>query len=168
LLRLTSVQRELKLGEQQVRTVLELEARRNERPRDVRGAQEQNALSLRGQNGKVFPFEVTGRQEGPVWGTDTYTDDSSLAAAAVHAGVLRPGQKGVVAVTVLPGQQAYAGSARNGITTNSFGAWPGSFKVDNLAGALEKQALALLRPAQARRLGQLLIQQPRLRAFDAA
>jgi hypothetical protein len=166
LLRLASVQEELKLSPDQVRGILELEARRSERPRDLQGEQDQNMLTLRGQNGKVFPFEVTGRQQGPVWGTDTYTDDSSVAAAAVHAGVLQPGQKGVVAVTILPGRETYTGSVRHGVTTASWTAWAGSFKVDTLAGALEKQALALLRTEQVRRLKQLLLQQDGIWAFD--
>src|SRR5262245_4124233 len=51
-------------------------------------------VNLRGQNGKVFYFEVTGAQKGAVWGTDVYTDDSSLAVVAVHASVLKVGQRG--------------------------------------------------------------------------
>jgi hypothetical protein len=91
-------------------------------------------VNLRGQNGKVFFFEVTGAQNGPVWGTDVYTDDSSLATAAVHAGVLKVGHKAVVKVTILPGEQKYGGSMRNGIKTTDFGAWEGSFKVEAVKG----------------------------------
>ena len=36
--------------------------------------------------------EVTGSSQGTVWGTDLYTDDSSIPAAAVHAGVLKDGE----------------------------------------------------------------------------
>ena len=50
-----------------------------------------------------------------MWGTDVYTSDSTLATAAVHAGVLQPGQTGVVKVTILPGQAAYQGSTRNSV-----------------------------------------------------
>ena len=91
-------------------------------------------VNLRGQNGKVFFFEVTGAKNGPVWGTDVYTDDSSLAVAAVHAGVLKVGHKAVVKVTILPGEQKYGGSKRNGITTTDFGAFEGSFKVEAVRG----------------------------------
>lgn len=83
-----------------------------------------------GQPGKVFYFEVTGANAGTVWGSDVYTDDSSLAKAAVHAGVLPLGQKGVVKVTFLPGQQAYQGSTRNGVTTANWNAFHRSFKVE--------------------------------------
>lgn len=57
----------------------------------------------RGNVGKSFYFEVTGSNTGSVWGADIYTDDSSLATAAVHAGVLGVGQKGVIKVTILAG-----------------------------------------------------------------
>jgi hypothetical protein len=86
--------------------------------------------AFRGQQGKSFYFEVTGGNVGSVWGTDIYTDDSTLAAAAVHAGVLQVGQKGIVKVTVLPGEMSYLGTTRNGITTANWPAWQGSYKVE--------------------------------------
>jgi hypothetical protein len=84
----------------------------------------------RGDTGKVFYYEVTGSDTGNVWGTDTYTDDSTLAMATVHAGVLKNGQKGVVKVTMLPGQASYEGSTKNGVTTQGYGEWGGSYKVE--------------------------------------
>jgi hypothetical protein len=65
-----------------------------------------------------------------VRGTDLYTDDSSIAAAAVHAGVLRPGEKGYVRVTIVPGQAGYAGSERNGLRSADAAEWGGSFSVE--------------------------------------
>jgi hypothetical protein len=91
-------------------------------------------VNLRGQNGKVFFFEVTGAPNGPVWGTDVYTDDSSLATAAVHAGIVKVGHKAVVKVTILPGKQKYGGSRRNGITSIDYGAWEGSFRLEAVKG----------------------------------
>jgi len=84
----------------------------------------------RGRNGQVFYFRVTGTTTGSIYGTDIYTDDSSLATAAVHAGVLTSGQTGVVKVTILAGQQAYPSSTRNGITSSRWDQWHGSFKVE--------------------------------------
>jgi hypothetical protein len=66
---------------------------------------------------------------GTVWGTDVYSTDSGICAAAVHAGVITP-QGGLVAVVPLPGQAAYRGSARNGITTIDWGDWPASFRIE--------------------------------------
>jgi hypothetical protein len=80
--------------------------------------------------GKSFVYEITGAIGGSVWGTDVYTTDSSLAAVVVHAGVVQNGQKGIVRVTILPGQQAYQGTTRNGVTTSAWPAYPTSYRVE--------------------------------------
>ena len=67
-----------------------------------------------------FYFEVVGSTTGPVWGTDQYTNDSLLAAAAVQAGVLKAGETGIVKVTMLPGVAYYHGSTRNGVTSQDW------------------------------------------------
>ena len=86
-----------------------------------------NLKSYRDKVGQVFQFTLTGTLSGSVWGTDIYTDDSALACAAVHAGVVLPGETKVVTVRILAGQSSYQGSVRNGVTSSSFGTWPGSF-----------------------------------------
>jgi hypothetical protein len=88
-----------------------------------------NLTSYQNQMGKTFVFRVTGAPNGSVWGTDVYTADSSLAVAAVHAGVLQPGQTGVVKVTMVPAPVAYAGSTRHGITSAAYGNYPSAFRV---------------------------------------
>ncbi|MBP0463778.1 hypothetical protein J5Y09_07640 [Roseomonas sp. PWR1] len=65
---------------------------------------------------------------GTVWGTGTYTTDSRICRAAIHAGAITS-TGGVVLVTPAPGQQAYRGSAANGVTTTNYGPWGGSFTV---------------------------------------
>jgi hypothetical protein len=80
--------------------------------------------------GREFYFRVTGNNQRTVWGTDIYTTDSGLASAAVHAGVLKLGQTGVVKVTILPGQFSYQASARNGVASSSWNNFPTSFKVE--------------------------------------
>ena len=84
---------------------------------------------FRGQNNVSLQVEVVGTNEG-VWGTDVYTDDSSIGGAAVHAGILKVGEKGVVKITILGGRDSYQGSSRNGVKSESFAAWPGSFKIE--------------------------------------
>jgi len=84
--------------------------------------------------GKHYLFEVTGATSGSVWGTEVYTSDSHLGTAAVHAGVLKPGQKGVVKVRILPGQRSYQASTANGITSNAYGSWQVSFTVEPYRG----------------------------------
>lgn len=64
--------------------------------------------------------------KGSVWGVDTYTQDSSLCAAAIHAGAI-PASGGDVKIKPAAGCTTYAGSTRNGITTGSWGNYPGSF-----------------------------------------
>lgn len=77
--------------------------------------------------GKSFYYRVTGAGQGPgtIWGSDVYTTDSTLALAAVHSGVLKPGQTGVVKVTILGQQPTFVGSTRNGITSSGYGAYVG-------------------------------------------
>ena len=76
--------------------------------------------------GATYYFRVTGEAAGPLWGTDVYTDDSSICQAAVHAGAI-PRSGGPVRVQAAPRQESYAGSERNGVTSQDYGAWEGSF-----------------------------------------
>ena len=70
--------------------------------------------------GKRFIVQVVGSTTGAVWGTDLYTHDSSLDAAAVHAGILQPGEKGIIRVTVLPALAVYHGSTLHGVTSQDW------------------------------------------------
>jgi archaellum component FlaG (FlaF/FlaG flagellin family)/uncharacterized protein YjeT (DUF2065 family) len=88
-----------------------------------------NLRTYRARTGETLYFMVRGSATNQVWGTGTYTDDSYLAAAAVHAGALRAGEWGVVAVTMLPGQSRYLGSMANSVTSGSYGAYDGSYQV---------------------------------------
>ncbi len=66
-------------------------------------------------------------QEGAVWGTDTYTDDSGLCRAAVHAGAI-PAAGGLVTVLRVAGRQIYPGTSRNGIQSSDYGAYSDSIR----------------------------------------
>jgi hypothetical protein len=66
---------------------------------------------------------------GGLWGTDTYTADSSLALAAVHAGVLKNGQTGIVKVKIVNPPASFEASTRNGVSSGAYGSYPGAFKV---------------------------------------
>ena len=62
------------------------------------------------------------------YGTDIYTDDSSICTAAVHAGKFSLAAGGTVIVEIRAGQSSYTGSMRNGLTSNDYGSmWDGSF-----------------------------------------
>ena len=94
--------------------------------------------NYQGQVGKQFRFRITGgvaAQQlrggfagGAVWGSDVYTLDSTLAVAAVHAGIVKSGETAIVAVTILGPQDSFEGSTRNGVTTSSWAQFPGGFK----------------------------------------
>ena len=94
-----------------------------------------NMVAYRGRNGQTFLIRVRGTTDGSVWGGSDgmYTDDSRIGKAAVHAGVLRPGQEGVVRVTVVAGKSGYGASTKNGITTMGYGSWHGSYRFDDAA-----------------------------------
>jgi hypothetical protein len=64
-----------------------------------------------------------------VWGTDVYTDDSSICGAAVHAGVISLAGGGTVVIEIRPGEASYTGSVRNRISSNGYPSWVGSFVV---------------------------------------
>ena len=98
--------------------------------------------SVRGQVGKVSYLDIRGTRLGTIYGSDIYTDDSDLATAAVHAGVLKDGEEGTVKVTILPGQQSYPSVTRNGVTSNPWNAWGGSFKVERNDGGGEAEKVS--------------------------
>lgn len=79
--------------------------------------------------GKQLVVRVTGGNGGTVWGTEAYTADSLLASAAVHAGVVRLGERALVLVTMVPGRKTYQGTPRNGITSNDYGEYATSYQV---------------------------------------
>lgn len=67
-------------------------------------------------------------RSGNVWGTDIYTDDSSICEAAVHAGLIQREEGGVLHYERLGAQSSFRGSVRNGVSSSSYPAWPGSFR----------------------------------------
>lgn len=105
-----------------------------------------NLTGYRSRVGQSFELLVTGITSGAVWGTDVYTDDSYVGLAAVHAGVVAPGETKVVTVTILPGQSSYAASTRNGVTSSPWGAWSGSFSFAGSSGTAAAAGTASVAP----------------------
>lgn len=88
-------------------------------------------LGLQGRNNQTFAFRcIPGGKFHLVWGSDIYTDDSSICTAAVHAGRISQRQGGTIAIRILPGQAFYEGSVRNGVESRQYGSWAGSFSVE--------------------------------------
>ncbi len=57
---------------------------------------------------------------GAIWGTNTYTSDSSLCLAAIHQGVIKKDSAGVAKVNIVKSLEKYTGSEKNGIKTSDW------------------------------------------------
>lgn len=83
----------------------------------------------RGKNGQRYKLAcpANGTISNRLWGTNIYTDDSSICTAAVHVGMITRAAGGVVTVEIRAGSSSYAGSMKNGVTSNAYAEWHGSF-----------------------------------------
>ncbi|NOU16769.1 MAG: T9SS type A sorting domain-containing protein [Bacteroidales bacterium] len=94
-----------------------------------------NMVSYRGDDYTSYYFLVTATNSGNVWGgcntPFSYTDNSNIGTAIVHFWGLTLGEQWVVQVKVLPGLGSYVGCDNNGITSGTYGSWPGSFQLVN-------------------------------------
>jgi hypothetical protein len=85
-----------------------------------------NAKMLR-ELGNRFDVEVIGSTTGPCSGTELYFYDSNLDTAAVHAGLVKVGEKAVITVTVVKCPKSGEGSTRNGVKSER---WDGARPTD--------------------------------------
>jgi hypothetical protein len=93
-----------------------------------------------GQPGTKVAFTVTGRADGGIWGTGTYTLDSLLASAAVHAGVLKVGETGIVLVEIIPDPGSFMGSSQHGVNSGQWANFPqGAYRFLDLSKADKKK-----------------------------
>jgi hypothetical protein len=77
------------------------------------------------------PVTVDCRPDGLahiLWGTDTYTDDSSICTAAAHAGLITLEEGGEVTFAFTEGQDVWPASERNGVTSQEGTQWPRGFE----------------------------------------
>ncbi len=110
-----------KLSRRQLRKLLDQNYVATDAPSSMHG--------LCGTIGTTYYFRIKGAVEGQVWGTDTYTQDSSLSVAAVHAGLLKPDKTDVIRVTVVAPLESYPGTNRNDVTTSDYGNYPLAWKL---------------------------------------
>ena len=89
------------------------------------------ATQYRGQDGATVEYvcPAAPTRIGTVWGTDLYSDDSSVCGAGVHAGIITQETGGRVVIEMQPGAESYTGSARNGVETRDYGSWSGSYRL---------------------------------------
>jgi hypothetical protein len=86
--------------------------------------------TYRSEVGRVMYFDVTGTTNRSIYGTDIYTHDSYLSTAAVHAGVLKEHETGIVKVTILPSHSEFKGTGRNGVSSGGWNASYDCYKVE--------------------------------------
>ncbi len=77
--------------------------------------------------GDRVKMPVVGKKGGFVWGDLVYTTDSDPGSAAVHAGLLDPGEAGVVEFLVIPSPQFFNGVERNGVQSREWGRYKSAF-----------------------------------------
>ena len=88
------------------------------------------ASGFKGEAGQTYTFRcpAEGTEQG-VYGSDIYTQDSSICTAAVHAGLFSLAQGGVVTIEYRPGRSTYGSTVRNGVKSRTWGEYPRSFVV---------------------------------------
>jgi len=85
---------------------------------------------FKGEVGQTYTFRCP--PEGTaqiIFGSDVYTDFSSICTAAVHAGVINLASGGIVTIEFRPGRSIYGVTTRNGIKSNTNGTHTRSFMV---------------------------------------
>jgi hypothetical protein len=113
-----------KLSRRQLKKILDTNQVASDPPSSMHG--------LCDVTGSVYYFRITGVAEGQVWGSGPYTRDSVLGAAAVHAGLLKPGQTKVLRMTVVPPLPSYKGTIRNGVTTTDYAEFPHCWELSDI------------------------------------
>lgn len=87
-----------------------------------------NATAHKAAHGKLFKFECPANGNfGSVYGSDTYTTDSSICTAAVHAGKITKEKGGHVQIEIQHGAEKYVGTEKNGVKTRSWGSYPSHY-----------------------------------------
>jgi hypothetical protein len=88
------------------------------------------ASGFKGEAGQTYTFQCPEEgTEHTIFGSDIYTQDSSICTAAVHAGLFNLAQGGVVTIEYRPGRSTYGSTVRNGIKSKTWGEYPRSFVV---------------------------------------
>lgn len=89
-----------------------------------------DAEAYRGQLGQTLTITCPPNgSPDSVWGSDLYSDDSSICTAALHSGRVTLAQGGTVQIVIAAGAPAYVATTRNGVSTAPWGPWTGSFTI---------------------------------------
>lgn len=83
--------------------------------------------------GRAYLFEVVGSNEGSIWGDQLYTADSRVNTAAVHAGALRVGERGIVRVTLYDGsEQLFPATLQHGVQSLEYNHYSLAYAVERI------------------------------------
>lgn len=88
----------------------------------------QSASNHASDTGKSFTFTcaANGALGAAIYGSDTYTTDSAICVAAVHAGKIQPAG-GKVTIQISGGLPSYTSTTRNGVKSNAWAAYGSSY-----------------------------------------
>lgn len=91
-----------------------------------------NLVSFRGQQPNYrYILATPATTGGSVWGTNwynsNYTDDSNIHMVARHAFGIPIGEKCIISCEIQSGGNNYVGTTNNGVTSQNYGSWPGSY-----------------------------------------
>ena len=85
---------------------------------------------FKGDDGQTYTFRCPeAGTENLIWGSDVYTQDSSICTAAVHVGRISLARGGIVTIEFRPGRSTYGSTVRNGIKSRTYGEYPHSFVI---------------------------------------
>ena len=92
------------------------------------------AAGFKGEDGQTYTFQCPkGGTAQAIYGSDVYTDYSSICTAAVHAGLISLADGGKVTIEYRPGRSIYGSTVRNGVVSTRRGtaaaaSWFGRFE----------------------------------------
>jgi hypothetical protein len=88
-----------------------------------------NASAHAGSTGQAFTFTcpANGALGTAIYGSDSYTTDSSICVAAVHAGKITPDKGGAVTIVIKGGMPSYASTTRHGVKSNAWGSYGSTY-----------------------------------------
>jgi hypothetical protein len=86
-------------------------------------------LNYRGRLDQDFTFNCPsgGSTNHKIWGTDIYTDDSSICTAAVHYGLITARDGGQVTIRIKSDEEFYQGTKCNGVKSSEYDNKNGSY-----------------------------------------
>lgn len=89
-----------------------------------------SAATFKGEKGQTYTFRCPAEGTAQtIYGSDIYTDDSSICTAAVHVGLITLERGGTVTIEIRHGRSTYGSTTRHGIKSNNWGEYGRSFLI---------------------------------------